>query len=142
MTKGWSVNFSILTLLVYFRLVRDQDVHFFYTRFHLSALQSCANIFSTNFQFTFTFKECTTQFSPWIVLCTFNNFLYSYLINLHTVLYLLDYWLLSKMWNFIFIDQENCQYLWFFKILSVNRIDFCDFFVYKNVLEIYMICCI
>ena len=35
----------------------------FYTRFHLSTLQSCALIFSTNFQFIFTFKWCTTEFS-------------------------------------------------------------------------------
>ena len=31
------------------RLVPAQDVHFFYTRSHLSALQNCAFIFSTNF---------------------------------------------------------------------------------------------
>ena len=31
------------------RLVPAQDVHFFYTRSHLSALQNCALIFSTNF---------------------------------------------------------------------------------------------
>ena len=34
-----------------------QDVHVFYTRSHLSALQTCALIFSTNFQFIFTFKK-------------------------------------------------------------------------------------
>ena len=48
-------------------LVPDQDVHFFYTRSHLSALQNCALIFSTNLQFIFTFKKCTTQFNHWIV---------------------------------------------------------------------------
>ena len=45
------------------RLVPAQDVHFFYTRSHLSALQKCALLFSTNFQFNFIFKECTTKFS-------------------------------------------------------------------------------
>ena len=45
------------------RLVLAQDVHFFYTHFHLSALQNCELIFSTNFQFIFTFKYCTAQFS-------------------------------------------------------------------------------
>ena len=38
------------------QLVLAQDVHFFYTRSHLSALKNCALIFSTNFQFIFTFK--------------------------------------------------------------------------------------
>ena len=38
------------------RLVPDQDVHFFYTHSHLSALHNCAIILSTNFQFIFTFK--------------------------------------------------------------------------------------
>ena len=45
------------------RLVPAQDVHFFYTRSHFSAFQNCALILSTNFQFIFTFKGCTTQFS-------------------------------------------------------------------------------
>ena len=39
----------------------------FYTRSHLSALQNCATFLSTNFQFIFIFKKCTTQFSHWIV---------------------------------------------------------------------------
>ena len=38
------------------RLGPAQDVHFFLTRSHLSALKSRALIFSTNFQFIFTFK--------------------------------------------------------------------------------------
>ena len=33
-----------------------QDIQFFYTRSHLRSLQNCAFIFSTNFQFIFTFK--------------------------------------------------------------------------------------
>ena len=45
------------------RLGQAHDVHFFYTRSNLSALQNCTLIFSTNFQFIFTFKHCTTQFS-------------------------------------------------------------------------------
>ena len=49
------------------RLVPAQDVHFFYTRSHLSALQNCALLFSTNFLFIFIFKRCTTKFSHWIV---------------------------------------------------------------------------
>ena len=49
------------------RLVLDQDFHFFYTRSHLSALQNCALIFSTNFQFNFTFKKRKTQFRHGIV---------------------------------------------------------------------------
>ena len=36
-------------------LVPAQDVQFFYTRSHLSALQNCALLFSTNFQFIFIF---------------------------------------------------------------------------------------
>ena len=38
-----------LIFLCNYRLGPAQDVHFFYTRSHLSALQSCALIFSTNF---------------------------------------------------------------------------------------------
>ena len=39
------------------RLVPAQDVHFFYTRSHLSALQNCALLFSINFQLIFIFKN-------------------------------------------------------------------------------------
>ena len=49
------------------RLVPAQDVHFFYTRSHLSVLQNCAVLFSTNFQIIFIFKKCTTQFSHYFV---------------------------------------------------------------------------
>ena len=35
----------------------DQDIHFFYTRSHLSALKKCALMFPTNFEFIFTFKD-------------------------------------------------------------------------------------
>ena len=38
------------------RVVPSRNVHFFYMCSHLSALQNCAFIFSTNFQFVFTFK--------------------------------------------------------------------------------------
>ena len=38
------------------RLVPAQDVHFFYTRSHLSAFQNCALPLSTNAQFIFIFK--------------------------------------------------------------------------------------
>ena len=38
-------------------LVPYQDRPFFYTRSHLSALQNCALLFSTNFQFIFIFKN-------------------------------------------------------------------------------------
>ena len=36
-------------------LVTAQDFHFFYTRSHLIALQNCALVFSTNFQFNSIF---------------------------------------------------------------------------------------
>ena len=39
------------------RFVPAQDVHFFYTRSHLSTLQNYALHFSTNFHFTFIFKN-------------------------------------------------------------------------------------
>ena len=58
------------TLKKNIRLVPPQDGPFFYTRSHLSALQNCALLFSTNFQFIFIFKKCITQFSHWIVSCT------------------------------------------------------------------------
>ena len=58
------------TVYIHYWLVPAQDVHFFYTRSHLSALQNCALLFSTNFQFIFVFKKCITKFSHWIVSCT------------------------------------------------------------------------
>ena len=45
-----------VNLLAYFRLGPAQDVHIFHTRSHFSTLQSCTLIFSTIFQFIFTFK--------------------------------------------------------------------------------------
>ena len=39
------------------RLVPSQDGPFFYSRSHLSELQNCALIFSTNFHFIFIFKN-------------------------------------------------------------------------------------
>ena len=48
-------------LLAYFRLGSAQDVHYFYKRSHFNTLQSCTLNFSTNFQFIFTFKYCTTH---------------------------------------------------------------------------------
>ena len=39
----------IYSVLFDHRLVPSQDVHFFYTRSHLSALQNCALPLSTNF---------------------------------------------------------------------------------------------
>ena len=72
----------------YIRLVPAQDVHFFYTRSHLSALQNYALLFSTNFQFIFIIKKCITQFSHRIVSCTifFSKILHKYLLNSRTVL--------------------------------------------------------
>ena len=55
--------YSLYQKLNTIRLGPAQDVPFFYTRSHLNALQNCALIFSTNFQFILTFKICTTQFS-------------------------------------------------------------------------------
>ena len=65
-----------------------RDWPFFYTRYHLSALQNCSLLLSTSFQFIFIFKECTTQFSHWIVSCTIfsSKILYRYLLNSRTVL--------------------------------------------------------
>ena len=59
-TIHWSKidqKYSICALDSRKRHVPDQDVQFFYTLSHLSALQNCALYFSTNFQFIFTFKN-------------------------------------------------------------------------------------
>ena len=50
------------------RLGPSQDVNFFYMGSHLSELQCCELILSTNFYFIFSFKYSTIQFSLWIVL--------------------------------------------------------------------------
>ena len=52
----------LLMILYWKRLVPAQDRPFFYTRSHLSALQNCALLFSTDFQFIFIFKKSNTQF--------------------------------------------------------------------------------
>ena len=51
-----NISNIVRDLFEVWRLVPAQDVNFFYTRSHLSVLQSCAFIFSANFQFIFTFK--------------------------------------------------------------------------------------
>ena len=48
--------FSAITLCKASRLVPAQDVHFFFMRFHLSALRSCVLFSPINFLFIFTFK--------------------------------------------------------------------------------------
>ena len=60
-----------MVLIFYLGLVPAQDVHFLYARSHLSALQNCSLLFSTNFQFILIFKRCITQCSHWILSCTF-----------------------------------------------------------------------
>ena len=71
-------------------LVPAQDGPFFYTRFHFSAVQNCALIFSIYFLFIFIFKRCITQFSHWIVSCAiffkhmiqlFINFTHSFVVH-------------------------------------------------------------
>ena len=70
------------------RLVPAQDVHFFYTRSHLNALQNCELLFSINFQLVFIFIKCITQFSHWMVSCAIflSKILHRYLLNSRTVL--------------------------------------------------------
>ena len=88
------------------------DVTFFYTLSNLSALQSCALIFSTNFHFIFSFKYSTTQFSHWFVSCTKHNSIFSELfrkfVHSFVAIELIDF---SKMQNYIFIARESSQYL-------------------------------
>ena len=50
-TRLWTSpkHFLKLSHVHQLRLFPAQDVHFFYTRSHLSALQNCALLFSTNF---------------------------------------------------------------------------------------------
>ena len=86
--KIWSVTECRIVYGTRIRLVPAQDEPFYYTRSHLSALQNCALLFLTNFQFIFIFKKCITQFSHWIVSCTivFSKILHRYLLNSRTVL--------------------------------------------------------
>ena len=69
------------------RFVPAQDVHFFYTYSHLSALQNCALIFSTNFSLFLHLKDALHNLI--IELCSalkqfkniprlFNKFTYSF----------------------------------------------------------------
>ena len=82
----WWVAYENMLFPFHFRLVPAQDVHFFYTRSHLSALQNCELLFSINFQFIFILEKWTTQFSHWIVSCTIKKkILYRYLLHSRTV---------------------------------------------------------
>ena len=109
--QKWSKNFHFqkmnpFFLLLYLHIYKSlkikwlipaQDVHFFYTRSHFSAIQNCALIFSTNFHFIFPLKKCTSQFSYLIVKCAKNIQMFLRLfINSRTVLKLLIYWLFAK----------------------------------------------
>ena len=51
-----AVTFKQATNMFDKRLGPAQDVHFFHTGSHVSALQSCILIFTSNFQCTYTFK--------------------------------------------------------------------------------------
>ena len=69
-------------------LVPAQDVNFFYTRSHFSALQSFALILSKDFQFIFTLKKSALH-NLVIELCRALKiilFFHGYLVNLRTVL--------------------------------------------------------
>ena len=69
------------------RLGLAQDVQFFYMHSHLSALQNCALILSTKFQFIFTFKYALHNLV--IELCSeiekSQNHLNGYLLKSRTV---------------------------------------------------------
>ena len=52
------------------------NIHFFYMRSHLSALQNCAFLISTNFQFNFTFKNALHNLD--IELCSALNIFQKY----------------------------------------------------------------
>ena len=75
------------TYIVVYWLFPAQDVHFFYRRSHLSALQKYALLFSTNFQFIFIFKNALHNLV--IELCNallFSKIIYSYILTSRTVL--------------------------------------------------------
>ena len=96
-----------------YRLVPAQDVHFFYTRSHLSAFQNCALLFLTNSQFIIIFKKCRTQFSHWIalyIILFFKNIVQLFIKITHSyvAIELLTYCKNAKK-NY-FIAQERSHY--------------------------------
>ena len=112
------------------KFVPAQDVHFFYTRSHLNALQKCALIFSTNFFSLFSHLK-NALYNLIIVLCSalkysrnirqlFIKFTYSFV-----AIELLN---ICKNEKFYFFAQESSRY-------SVRKQDwfFFAFCVYKNV---------
>ena len=62
-TIAFCIFSVVITTDPHWRLVPAQDGTFFCTRSHLSALQNCVVLFSTNFQILFILKKCVTQFS-------------------------------------------------------------------------------
>ena len=89
-----------------------QDFVFFYTGSHLSELQSSKLIFSTNF-YLFSHLNSARQ-NLVIELCRalkiFKIF-HSYFVNWRTVFVAIELLAFSIMQNYIFIAQENSQYL-------------------------------
>ena len=55
--KNTNMKYGAAEISNTYRLVSAPDIHFFYTSSHLSALQNCALLFSTNFQFILIFKN-------------------------------------------------------------------------------------
>ena len=93
-------------------IVTAQDVHFFYTRSRLSALQSYVLTFSTNFQF-FSHLNSAQQHLV-IELCRALKIHQKYprLFNKVTRSFVaIELFTFSKVQNSIFIAQESSQYL-------------------------------
>ena len=105
-----------------YKLVPAQYIHLFYKRSHLSTLKICLLIFSTNFQFIFTFKKCTTQFSHWIVSCTKNissvKRFFSKVTRSFVAIELLTFF---KNANFHLYCSRDISVFWLNNIYSLNR---------------------
>ena len=113
-------------------LVPAQDVHFFYTRSHLSSLKSCALFFSSNFQFISTFKYCTTQFSYWIVSYTKNKSFFKWLFSKFAPSFVaIELLTFSKNSKFYYYCWREFSVFGILKILYVNRIVFLLFVYIK-----------
>ena len=93
----------------------------FYTRSHLSALQNCALLFSTNFKFIFTFKNCTTQFSHWIVLCTKNISILCLFIKITHGFLAIELLTFFKNARFHFYCSRELSLFWLYKLYSLSR---------------------
>ena len=105
----------------------DQEVNFFYTRYHLSSIQSCALFGSTNFGLIWYLNSA--QNNLFLELCcalkNYLNLINGFFVNALTVLWIFNYWIFHKC-KILFSFFKTVLSIWALKKeLCVNMFCFC-----------------